>query len=195
MATRNYGRLMRAAENFGLFGNLKAEKKSTISISLEEWLKATKNQEHVGVIELDCYLDTSLENFLKLIFMRWNKEVRNQFNPEGGSLVSLTHKARLIYSLGYIDETILDDLKQIHKIRNHFAHNVKMAFTDTKVCKLVSKLSVVKDSKVTTKNKYSIYLWTVDKCIKAINAGMAQEIIRKSVLKQFEKQQSQQATI
>ena len=65
---------------------LKAVRKSTISISHDQWQKAKKNQQRVRVIELDCYLDILLENLLKLIFMRWNKEVRQQFKPKvGGS--------------------------------------------------------------------------------------------------------------
>jgi len=180
------------------FLNLKAGKKSTVSISHDEWQKAMKNKERVGVIESDCFLDILLENLLELIFMRWNEDVRNQFNPEaGGSLVSLTQKARLVYSLGYIDKTTLVDLKQIHKIRNHFAHNINITFTDAKVCKIVNKLSVVKDSKVTTTGSlaiYAIYIKTVGKCSKAISSVMQQELMRKAVLKGAEKEKSQQTT-
>ncbi len=166
-----------------------------ISVNRDEWLKAMKNQQRVAVIESVCFLDGVLEYFLMLIFMRWNVEVRNQFNPSaGGSLAYLTQKARLIYSLGNIDKTTLVDLKQISKIRNRFAHNIKMTFNDAKVCEIVSKLSVAKDSKVTTKNKYSIYTRTVTKCWEAISAGIDQEIIRKAALKSSEKGKQSQTT-
>ena len=128
----------------------------------------------VRVIEYDCYLNILLETLLKLIFMRWNKEVRNQFNPNaGGSLAYLTQKAKLVYSLGYIDKITLVDLKKISKIRNRFAHNINITFTDAKVCEMVDKLSV-KDSKIISNIKYRIYRRTVDKCTKAIIAEIEQ---------------------
>ncbi len=166
-----------------------------VSISHTEWQKAMKNQKRVYVIESACFLDILLESLLELIFMRWNAEVRSQFNPNAnGSLAYLPQKARLLYSLGYIDKTILEDLKKISKIRNRFAHNIKIAFTDAKVCEIVSSFSVLKDSKVTTKNKYRIYLLTIVKCTKAINAGIEQEVMRKAVLEQAEKEKSQRET-
>lgn len=174
---------------------LMAGKKSMVSLSHDEWRKAMKNQKRVAVIESVCLLDRSLDYLLELIFMRWNEEVRNQFDPSaGGSLAYLTQKARLIYSLGYIDKTTLVDLKQIGKIRNRFAHNINITFTDAKVCEIVSNLSIAKDSKVTTKNKYSIYTRTVAKCWEAISAGIEQAIIRKAVLKSSEKGKPSQTT-
>jgi DNA-binding MltR family transcriptional regulator len=160
-----------------------------IPVNRDEWWKAMKNQKRVAVIDSACLLDKLLDYLLELIFMRWNEEVRNQFNPSaGGSLAYLTQKARLIYSLGYIDKTTLVDLKKISKIRNRFAHNINITFTDAKVCEIVSNLSVAKDSKVTTKNKYSIYTRTVTKCWEAISAGIEQAVIRKAVLKQSDKE-------
>lgn len=187
------------AKTYGQLLNLTAGKKRTVSLSHDQWQKAKRNQMRIRVIESDCYLNILLENLLELIFMRWNEEVRNQFNSNaGGSLVYLTQKARLVYSLGYIDKTTLVDLKQISKIRNYFAHNVDITFTDAKVCNMVDKLSVDKDSKVMTNIKYNIkyriYRRTVDKCSKAIDSAMQQEVIRKAVLMGFEKEQSQQAT-
>ncbi len=179
-----------AAINIEKLINLKkAGKKSTVSISHDQWQRAKKNLKRVRVIESDCYLNILLENLLKLIFMRWNEEVRNQFNPNAsGSLAYLTQKAKLVYSLGSIDKTTLVDLKQISKIRNRFAHEINITFTDAKVCEYVSKLSVLADSEFTT--NYRIYRRTVDKCTKAIIAGMEQEVIRKAVLKSSEKEKS-----
>ena len=163
-------------------------KKSTISIPYDEWQKAAKNKKRVDVIVSNCYLDMWLKHLLELIFMRWNEEVRNQFDPNGGSLAYLPQKAKLVYSLGCIDKTTLVDLKQMNKIRNLFAHNVNITFTDAEVCKLMDRLSVAKDSKVTTKDKYSIYILTLHKCWKAISAAIEQETIRKAVLKQSDKE-------
>lgn len=183
-----------AAKNSGQIVELAAGKKRTVTIAVDIWKKARRNQKRVAVIESACYLDGLLKSFLELIFMRWNEEVRNQFNPNaGGSLAYLRQKARLIYSLGYIDKTTLVDLKQISKIRNRFAHNINITFSDAEVCEMVDKLSV-EDSKIISNIKYRIYRRTVDKCTKAIIAGMEQETIRKAVLKSIEKEKSQQTT-
>jgi len=162
-----------------------------VSISHKEWQEAAKNQKRVSVIESVWYLDFVLKNLLELIFVQWNNEVKKQFNPNNGSLAYLTQKARLVYSLGYINKSTLNDLQQINKIRNRFAHNVDITFTDAEVCKYVNNLSVAKNYKITL---YRIYMHAVDKCFKNIKAGIKQEAFRKAVLKKAVKEKSQQKT-
>ena len=164
-------------------------------LSYNEWQKVMEDKKRVYVITSDSILDAVLKNLLKIIFSRWNKEVEKLFNPEiGGPLVSLTNKARLAYSLGLIDKTALDDLRQTHNIRNIFAHGIEASFADAEVCKACTKLSTANGRKVTAKNSYKFYQDATNKCLRYISEGTRQEVIRKAMRQEIKKKSSQQTT-
>ena len=159
-----------------------------VRVSRKEWQKAMEDSKRVYVITSDSILDTLLENLLKIIFSRWNKEVEKLFKPDiGGPLASLTHKARLAYSLGLIDKTALDDLRQTHNIRNIFAHGIEASFADAEVCKACTKLSTANGRKVTAKNSYKFYQDATNKCLRYISEGTRQEVIRKAMRQEISK--------
>lgn len=144
---------------------------------------AMENEKWVEAITTDCGFNRMLENLLILHFLKRDKNVKKLFDPSiNGPLVSLIHKARIAYAIGLIDKTSLNDLEQIHKIRNEFAHSIKMHFTDTKVLKFVEKLSTSKGHKITAKNSYKFYKRAVEQCnqclIMGCNKALEQEINR-----------------
>lgn len=131
--------------------------------------KLLKDETRVEVINWDAAFDHMLKDIIIQHFSRRDKIVAKLFEPSiGGPLVSLTNKARLAYALELIDKTVLDDLKQIHNIRNIFAHSIGASFTDTEVRKLVEKFSSVKGKDVTAKNSYGHYKSAVCKCLQDI---------------------------
>ena len=120
----------------------------------------------MGVINMDTIFDSLLKNIFILYFVRHGKAVEKLFDPTiGGPLVSLTHKARLAYALGMIDETALNDYENIHKIRNEFAHSTGASFTDAKVIRHVQKLSTARGHKATAKNSFEFYEEATHICI------------------------------
>lgn len=130
------------------------------------------NEKRVDVLNRD----TTFDSILMIYFPQRDKVVKKLFEPTiGGPLVSLTHKARLAYALGLIDKTTQNDLEQIHKIRNEFAHNVKMSFAHADVLKHVRGLSTAKKNrkvKVTVKNSYKFYDSAWDICVGAFEKAI-----------------------
>jgi DNA-binding MltR family transcriptional regulator len=118
-------------------------------IDIDKLKKLEKDKERIGVINWDTAFDQILKEILCVHFSRENKNVTKLFEPAiGGPLVSLTHKARLLYAMGLIDSEALKDLEHIHKIRNEFAHSVETDFSDAKVLKHMKNLSTSKGHKV-----------------------------------------------
>lgn len=158
--------------------------KDIIDLSYSELMKhadffseTLKNEYRITVLDWDTIFDNFLKYLLMLRFLRRDKAVKKLFEPSiGGPLVSLTHKARLAYALGIIDITALNDFENIHNIRNKFAHNTSMNFSNTEVLKLVKKLSTAKGKKVTAKNSFEFSNSTADKCTECL----AMQALKKS---------------
>jgi len=111
-----------------------------------------------------------LAGIIELTFSGRTKEVEKLMNS-----TNMVQKARLTYILGLIDKTVLNDLEQIHNIRNIFAHSFKASFADTKVLKFVRKLSTAKGQEVTAKNSFEFHLSARNKCMVHINAVLDKE--------------------
>lgn len=146
-----------------------------------------EDKKRLGVINIDTIFDEFLKHILMLHFSKRDKKVKKLFEPSiGGPLVSLTYKARLAYALRIIDETALNDLENIHNIRNKFAHNTDASFAGTEVIKSVKKLSTAKGKEVTAKNSYKCFESTKDKCteclIESLNKAKRIEILRPAAL-------------
>ncbi len=128
--------------------------------------EAIEDKPRVEALNFDALFDQILELILIENFSRKDETVKKLFNPNiGGPLVSLTHKARLLYALGIIDKTTLDDFLHLHNIRNRFAHSVDTSFSDSEVCKECQKLSTAKGLKVTTENSFVYYKNSVEKIV------------------------------
>lgn len=82
----------------------------------------------VGSAFLDALLTDMLTNFL----VDDAKEVRRLVQPEG-ALGSFGARISACYCLGLIGETIQSDLRLIAKVRNRFAHEVDIHFTDPRI--------------------------------------------------------------
>jgi DNA-binding MltR family transcriptional regulator len=132
-----------------------------VSVDREKWERALEDEKRIKVLNYDTLFDTSLKDLLMVHFSQDDKEVGKLFEPTiGGPLVSLTHKARLAYALGLIDQTLRKDVAQIHSIRNEFAHSGKMDFANDQVVKLVRRLSTAKGKSgpFVVKNSYKLYI-------------------------------------
>jgi len=142
----------------------------------QELQKAIEDRPRVRALNYDALFDQSLKLMLTTYFSKRDKAAQKLFDPSiGGPLASLTHKARLAYALGIIDKTALDDLLQLHKVRNIFAHSVDSSFSDTEVWKECQKLSTTRGRKVTGKDSLECYERSVGTIVKYITQKLQQE--------------------
>jgi len=139
--------------------------------------KLFEDKKRVEVITWDAYFDSFLKGSLVMHFSRNDTNVKELFNPNrGGPLGSLINKARFAYALGLIERTTLKDLEQIHKIRNKFAHSIKINFADKEIVGFVKSLSTVNDSDdVTAKNSYKFFKSALEKCEECLYQVVVQE--------------------
>ncbi|MBN2590338.1 MAG: hypothetical protein JXA96_10785 [Sedimentisphaerales bacterium] len=141
---------------------------------LSSWLDDKKR---MAAINFDTIFDVGLKKILVLHFLNRDKDVMKLFEPSiGGPLVSLAHKARLLYAIGLISKTALSDFENIHKIRNEFAHSSEPSFEKDKIIKLVSKLSTAKNSEVTKNNSFDLFMNTLDICAQYIKQAINKEL-------------------
>ncbi len=78
------------------------------------------------------FLDTLLQHILLNFLPENEKEVEDLFNYNS-LLGTYSSRLKMVYCLGLIDVVIKDDLKIIAKIRNAFAHNLKVSFNDNDI--------------------------------------------------------------
>jgi DNA-binding MltR family transcriptional regulator len=129
------------------------------------------------VLVRDTFFDEILQNFLERTFRRADKVVLSLFDHSSdGPLCSLTSKAKLAYAVGLIDKQVLDDLKNMHIIRNRFAHLAKPDFTDAELAKACKKLSAAKGHKVTATNYIDLYRTTVVNCMQYLHQRLSEEL-------------------
>jgi len=143
--------------------------------------KLFEDKKRVEVITWDAYFDRFLKGSLIMHFSRNDTNVKELFNPNrGGPLGSLINKARFAYALGLIERTTLKDLEQIHKIRNKFAHSIKINFADKEIVGFVKSLSTVNNSDdVTAKNSYKFFKSDLAKCEECLYKVVVQESKKK----------------
>ena len=78
------------------------------------------------------FLEMALEHILYAFLPEDDNEVLALFE-QNQPLASFSSKIRLCYCLGLIDKLIKDDLNLVRKIRNRFAHELKVSFEDEPV--------------------------------------------------------------
>lgn len=140
--------------------------------------KLFEDKKRVEVITWDAFFDNYLKFSLVMHFSRNenDKNVKELFDPNRGPLVSLPTKARIAYALGLIEQTTLDDLKQIRKMRNKFAHSIKINFADKEIVGIVKDLSTVDEkNNVTAKNSYKFFKSALEKCEECLHKVAIQE--------------------
>ncbi len=132
-----------------------------------QWEEVLKDKQRATVIMMDAALDLLLAALIGTAFSRKDKEVQSLFAySNDGPLCSLTRKARLAYALSLIDKTTLNDLRNIHIIRNRFAHSIIPDFNDSEIRKAAKKLSTAKNQEVTADNYLDFHHSATQKCIK-----------------------------
>ena len=141
--------------------------------------KLFEDKKRVEVITWEAFFDNYLKFSLVMHFSRNDTDthVEQLFDSNrGGPLGSLTNKARFAYALGLIDRTTLKDLQKIRKIRNDFAHSIKINFADKKIVGIVKELSTVDDKdNVTAKNSHKFFKSALDKCEECLHKVAIQE--------------------
>jgi len=147
----------------------------------EEIMNKMEDAERMQVLNRDTMIDSNLKDLLLLFkFSRDDEEVEELFHPNRGALSSLTNKARLAYALDLIDKPTLIDLRNIHSIRNKFAHSTDMDFDNDEVVKLVRKLSTAEDKEkkkpITMKSSFELYSTASKACSKAVLRALVKEI-------------------
>lgn len=81
------------------------------------------------VIIGSTFLETILEHILIEFLPEGEKEVDVLLSYDK-PLGTYSNKVRMLYCLGLIEKKVMNDLKLIGKIRNRFAHNLSVSFTD-----------------------------------------------------------------
>ncbi len=76
-----------------------------------------------------AYLEMVLDHILLAFLPEDEKEVLKLMDYNG-PLGNFSGKINMCYCLGLIDKVIKDDLNNIRKIRNKFAHDMVVSFTD-----------------------------------------------------------------
>lgn len=147
-----------------------------VSISRIQWIQAMKDKERSNAILWDIGMDIMLTGIILGTFPRQNLEDAEKLM--GNPNINMILKAKLAYVLQLIDKTVLNDLKQIHNIRNKFAHSFDANFADTEVLKLVRKLSITKGQEVTQENSYKFYESTVMICTDYIMAVLDKQKLK-----------------
>ena len=128
------------------------------------------------ILVRDTFFDEILQHFLERTFRRADKVVLGLFNHNNnGPLCTLTSKPKLAYALGLIDKQVLDDLKNMHTIRNRFAHLAKPDFADAELAKACGKLSGAKGRKVTARNYTGFYRATALNCVNYLHQKLSEE--------------------
>jgi hypothetical protein len=82
------------------------------------------------VIIGSAFLETILEHILIEFLPENEKEVEKIVNYNG-PLGTYSARLRMIYCLGLIEKIVFEDLKLIGKIRNRFAHDLRVSFEDS----------------------------------------------------------------
>ncbi|MBN2376296.1 MAG: hypothetical protein JXD22_07840 [Sedimentisphaerales bacterium] len=129
--------------------------------------KAMADKIRSEILVRDTFLDEILRRRLERYFTHSDKTVEKLFDPmQTGPLSTLTQKANFSYALGLINEDILKDIKNLHIIRNRFAHLAEPDFTDKEIAKACKNLSVAKNCHVTSDNYLDFYRKAALMCIK-----------------------------
>jgi len=146
-----------------------------VSIDRKQWEKAMEDQERSIAILGPIGLDILLAAIIGMSFPQRNEDVQKLM---GG--INMVQKARLAYILGLINKIVLEDLEQIHEIRNRFGHSFEASFAFTKVLKFVRKLSTAKAHEVTPENSYKFYHSAGTKCQNRIIAILQKQRLQKA---------------
>ena len=86
------------------------------------------------IVIVGCaYLESLIKSALTEFLVQDENEIRILLDEGNGSLPGLVQRARLLYLVDLIPQIIYKDLKNIGKIRNHFAHNVGACFEETRI--------------------------------------------------------------
>lgn len=142
--------------------DLKTTQPVKISMNIEQWEKSMENEKRSRTIQGYLGFDILLRDIIKRNFPERTKEVKKLMNS---SNMNMIQKARLAYILGLINKTILNNLEQIHEIRNEFGHSFEASFANAKVLKFVRKLSTAKGQEITEYNSYDFYERAISFCI------------------------------
>jgi hypothetical protein len=146
-----------------------------VSIDRKQWEESKEDNKRSDAILGDIGLDILLGSIIEGSFQQRTKEVERLINS-----INMIQKARLAYILGLIDKTVLNDLEQIHEIRNKFSHSFEASFAHTKVLKFVRKLSTAKGQEVTEKNSDKFYESAGAKCVDHIMAVFDKQELKKA---------------
>lgn len=88
--------------------------------------------DRAGAIVGSAFLETLMNEMLGNFLVDDEREVRRFLQPEG-PLGTFGGKISACYCLGLIDETVKDDLRLVAKIRNRFAHELRVDFSDPQI--------------------------------------------------------------
>ena len=131
-----------------------------VSVSRIEWIQAMEDEKRSTAILQPIGLDLMLKVIILNNFRQRAEDVDKLMKS-----MNMIQKARLAHILGLISKTVLNDLEQLHEIRNKFAHSFEASFASTKVLGFVRNLSTAKGGVITKKNSYEFYSTALGKCL------------------------------
>ena len=135
-------------------------KKDKVSMDRKQWEQAMEDEKRSTAILQPIGLDLVLKIIILNNFLQRAEDVDKLMKS-----MNMIQKARLAHILGLISKTVLNDLEQLHEIRNKFSHSFSASFTSTKVLRFVRNLSTAKDQVITKENSYKFYSTALSRCL------------------------------
>jgi hypothetical protein len=88
-----------------------------------------------------AYVDKCLLGILEQIFIKGSNTAKNLLKPDWGLIGSLQNRANIVYLLGHISPTTLENIGHICTVRNLFAHSHEpLTFESPKVAEWCARL-------------------------------------------------------
>lgn len=110
-----------------------AERYIGLNVALEDFSRefdfAEENDRAVAIVG-PAFIDTILEYILREFLISDEKEVDTLLDRQ---LSTFSSKIAMAYCLGLIPKVIRDDLRLVAKVRNRFAHELKVSFEEDKI--------------------------------------------------------------
>jgi hypothetical protein len=122
------------AGGWSLITGVDAERYFSLHEDLIEFdrLFSTETSDRSLAIVGAAFVDTLMEHILRNFLVADEKEVARLLKPDQ-ALGTFGSRAVLIYCLGLVGKIIRNDLRLLAKIRNRFAHDLRVSFEDEPV--------------------------------------------------------------
>ncbi len=124
-----------------------SNRNSRIEIDFQQWSRFfnefRSESDRGATILASVWIEHLLERKLKALFTAGNSKTRQKLYSLNGPFSSFSSKILAVYSLGWIDSDIYDDINLVRRIRNVFAHKLHgIDLESPKIRKLIDEFKI-----------------------------------------------------